>query len=146
VLGLPGLTGEFDLAGGLEMFVLFFEVFLLLLQGFLLDLVLDFLFLLSEVPEIEKEGQGVAFCFHFGSVPGFDLVVEHQRHPLVDVGEGILDQAIFGVGDFVQRISFDLLRLLSGLLLQPGQLLAVVLADLSDFGREGELLGFARGG
>lgn len=84
-----------------QMFVFLLAVASSLLAGFLLDLLLDFFLLFSEVLEIEEERHGGQFSAGGGSISISDLIVVHQRHPLGDIFEGIIGDTVLGIGDSI---------------------------------------------
>jgi hypothetical protein len=87
-----------------QVFVLLFKVIPFLLGSLFLDLLLNFLLLFSEVLEIQKERQRVAFARHVGRISCLYFIVEDQGHPFRYFLEIVLGDIVFSVRDLIQGI------------------------------------------
>ena len=123
------------------MSVLLLNVLLFVEFDLAAHLLLDLVLLLSEVAEVEEEGEGAALDASLRRVPGLDFVKEDKGHPLGDVSEIVVGHAVECLNNAVQHIPsalllplLPLLPLLNHLLLliYGFQLLSVVLWELSE--------------
>lgn len=87
-----------------QVFVLLFKIISFLLGSLFLDLLLNFLLLFSEVLEIQKERQRVAFVWHVGRISYLYFIVEDQGHPFRYFLEIVLGDIVFSVRDLIQGI------------------------------------------
>lgn len=122
------------------MLFLLLEVFFLLLQCFFTNFFLYFLLLFGQVTEIQEEGHWVTFWGCLWSVSSLDFIVEHQRHPFVDVSKGILHNFVVGIWDGIKDVIFFSWVNFNNFSFFLNQLFSKIRADFSHLRHKPQLL------